>query len=289
MKELDPTDPLNYCSERYAMKQLQPGDYCLIRPERVKPTQVFVGKVEMECAKREIEKKNSSNLRAHLIDNFVPGIIGPNAEIYITDHHHFAVALFQAFLSFKRPSLHRVLYACIQADYSMMNLTSFWKQMQLQRFVFLEDERGNNITTSELPQSLKLIADNPYRTLASWLRKSNAFIKCGSKKTSKLPQCKGIQAPFFIECYWADFLRKQFPLTNFPAWPDVIPPLDDFIYRASLQLQMEAMLSIFDDAVKLALTPQASFLPGFNIERDKMPPGPVTIDNHGCPVKDYYE
>jgi len=160
--------------------------------------------------------------------------------------------------------------------------------MQLQRFVFLEDEYGNNITWQQLPESLKLIADNPYRTLASWLRKSNAYIKCGSKKTAKLDQCKGTPAPFFIECYWGDFLRKQFPLTNYPAWPDVIPPLDDFIYRASLQLQVEALLSVFDDAVKIALTPQASVLPGFNIERDKMPPAVVPIDSHGCPSKAFY-
>jgi len=236
----------------------------------------------MECAKREIEKKNSSNLRAHLVDNFVPGVIGPNSEIYITDHHHFAVALFQAFLDFHRPAIHRVLYACIQADYSTMNFTSFWRQMQIQRFVFLEDERGNNITSAQLPESLKLMADNPYRTLASWLRKSNAYIKCGSKKTAKLAQCKGTPAPFFIECYWGDFLRKQFPLSNYPAWPDVIPPLEDFIYRASLQLQTEALVSVLGDAINFALTPQASFLPGFNIERDKMPPTPVVIDRFGC-------
>jgi len=186
IKELDPNDPLNYCSELYEMKQLKAGDYCLVRPERVKPTQTFVGKVEMECTKSEIEKKNSSNLRTLLVDNFVPAVLGPNAELYITDHHHFAVALFQSFLDFKRPSIHRVLYACIQADYSMMNVSSFWRQMQIQRFVFLEDEYGNNITWQQLPESLKLIADNPYRTLSSWLRQSHAYIKCGQKKNRKV-------------------------------------------------------------------------------------------------------
>jgi hypothetical protein len=267
------------------MRKLAPGDYCLIRPERVRPTQVFVGKVEMECTKREMESKNSSDLRDYIIDNFVPAVIGPHAEFYITDHHHFAVALFQAFLEFNRPALHRVLYACIQADYSKMNSSSFWKQMKIQRFVFLEDERGKNISTSDLPPTLKLMADNPFRTIASWLRKSNAYVKCGTKKTRKLSQCQNSPAPFFLECFWGNFVRKAYPLTDYAAWPDVIPPLEDFIYRASLQLQVEAMLSVFTKAIDLALSPEANSLPGFNVERDKMVPSAVDIDNRGCVVK----
>jgi len=282
-KELDPTELINYCSARYAARQLQPGDYCLIRPERVLPTQVFVGKVEMECTKALLESYNSSELRQSLIDNFVPVIIGPKAEFYIVDHHHFAVALFQAFLDFQRPVLHRVLYACIQADYSNLNKTSFWWKMINQKFVFLEDERGHNITTADLPATLKLMADNPYRTLSSWLRKSFAFVKCGTKKTKHLTLCQNYTTPFFIECIWADYIRKYFPLKDFPAWPDVIPPLDDFIYRASLQLQTDALLTILDDTITLALSPGASFLPGYNIERDILPPKKVKIDSHGCP------
>jgi hypothetical protein len=266
------------------MKQIKPGDYCLIRPERVRPTQVFVGKVEMECTKSEIQTKSGDDLKALVMDNFVPAVIGPGAEFYITDHHHFAVAMFQAFLDFKRPALHRVLYACIQADYSSYNASTFWRQMMNQKFVFLEDEYGNNITAESLPITLKLMADNPYRTFASWLRQSNAFIKCGGKKTSHLEQCKNQPAPFFIECYWGDFIRKTYPLTNYPAWPDVIPPLDDFIYRASLQLQAEALYSIYNDSLHLALSNAASGLPGYNVQRDKMPIVKIALDGHGCVV-----
>jgi hypothetical protein len=283
-KELDPEDPFSYCPARYAAKQLQPGDYCLLRPERVHPTQVFVGKVEMECAKAQMEYLTSHELRTLLMDNYVPTVIGPNGEFFITDHHHFAVALFEAFLDYDRPVLHRVLYACIQTDYSNYNLTSFWRQMMNQRYVFLEDEHGNNITTADLPETLKLMADNPYRTFASWLRKSNAYIKCGGKKTKHLMQCKNVTAPFFIECYWADFMRKIYPLNNYPVWPDMISPESDFIYRAALQLQVEAFLSVYEEAIKVSLTNQAANLPGFNIERDKMPPAAVKIDNHGCPA-----
>jgi len=278
---LDSTVSLNYCYDRYRSTGLKKGDYCLIRPERVRPTQVFVGKVEMECTKSLFESYTSDQLRVNLMENNVPTVIGPKAEFYITDHHHFAVALFQAFLDFQRPVIHRVLYACIQEDYSQYNKSSFWKIMKERQFVFLEDERGNSITTDDLPVTLKLMADNPFRTLASWLRKGFVYIKCGSKKTKHALQCKNSTAPFFLECIWADYIRKFIPLTYYPSWPD--SPLDDFIYRASLQLQVEALVGVMNSSMSLALSTDAINLPGFNFQRDILTPTMVKIDNHGCP------
>eukprot|EP01124_Arcella_intermedia_P036076 TRINITY_DN9372_c1_g1_i1.p1 TRINITY_DN9372_c1_g1~~TRINITY_DN9372_c1_g1_i1.p1 ORF type:complete len:335 (+),score=15.29 TRINITY_DN9372_c1_g1_i1:65-1006(+) len=282
--QLDITDMRNYCSEQYLSQTLKPGDYCLIKPERVHPTQVFVGKVEMECTKSYIQSLSSADLKALLVDNMAPTVIGPGPEFYITDHHHFAVALFQAFLDFERPSLHRVLYACIQADYSALNSTLFWRKMEQQRYVFLEDEHGEKITVNQLPDNLKLMADNPYRTFASWLRKGFAYVKCGTKKTAKLPQCKNESAPFFLECLWGDHLRARFPIDHYPSIPDVRPPLKDFIYRASLQLQTEAMMSLLEEAVAFAVSPASQGMPGFNLAQDKVPPHAVPLDRHGCPM-----
>jgi len=281
--ELDPHEASNYCSSRYIKNDLKPGDYCLLRPERVRPTQVFVGKVEMECTKSEIESLNSSSLHSFIIENQVPTIIGPGPDFFITDHHHFAVAMFQAFLDFKRPTIHRVMYACIQADYSTMSMTNFWSTMKSQKFVFLEDERGNNITVDTIPDTLKLMADNPYRTFASWLRNSNAYVKCGTKQTRKLPQCKHQSAPFFLECYWADFMREKFPINDYPTQPDVYPRLKDFIYRASLQLQTEALMSVLDEALQYAVARESEGMPGFNSVQDLLPLQPVELNASGCP------
>ena len=41
--------------------------------------------------------------------------------------------------------------------------------------------------TSEIPKTLKKLRDDPYRTLARYLRTSRGFIKCGGKKTRHLP------------------------------------------------------------------------------------------------------
>jgi len=234
-----------------------------------------------------METLDSPDLRSFLMENAVPTVIGPGpdgANFYITDHHHFATALFQAFLSFKRPTVHRLLYACIQADYSQLDVDHFWIKMEEEKLVFLEDEKGNNISVQQLPDDLKLMADNPYRTLASWLRSSHAFIKCGMKKTNKLPQCKDKVAPFFIECYWADFMREKFPLNDYPIVPDPEPPIRDFIYRAALQLQTEALKSIFKEAVKYAMEPVAKNMPGYNESPNLLAPEPIQLDASGCPM-----
>jgi len=165
-----------------------------------------------------------------------------------------------------------------------MTKDEFWNKMQEQKFVFLEDEKGNNITLQQLPENLKLMSDNPYRTLASWLRSSHAFIKCGTKKTNKLQQCKDQVAPFFLECYWADHMREKFPLDRYPVVPDAFPPIEDFIYRAALQLQTEAFMSIFKDAVDYAISTESKFMPGYNLSPDKLPPDPVKLDASGCPI-----
>jgi len=285
---LDTEDPNNYCSTQYAeSKRLAAGTWCLIRPERVKPTQVYIGKVEMECTKAKIEGKSSSGLKNLLYDNEVPTVVGPNGTFYITDHHHFATALFQAFLDFKRPMIHRVLYACIQADYSTQTQPRFWQTMVQQNLVFLQNEYGMNVSVDSLPKNLKGMVDNPYRTLSTWLRSSHAFIKCGQKQTIPLPQCKNqVAAIFYLECFWAKFIHAKFPLNNYPEYPVIEPPLEDWVYSSNLQSQVEALQSIYVDAIKYAGSPAAHSMPGFNLSPDILPPTPLQISPTGCIIKD---
>jgi len=282
---LDEMDITNYCSDRLSLGSLTVGDVCLIKPERVRPTQVFIGKVEMECTKVEMESLDSPGLKKMLVDNLVPTVIGPGPDFYIVDHHHFAVALFQAFLDFKSPQIHRVLYACIQDDFSTLNKTTFWKKMIKHNYVFLEDEYGKKITYSDIPPSLKLMADNPYRTFASWMRRSFAYIKCGTKKTHKMPQCQDSSAPFYIECLWANHFREKFPMDDYPSTPDVKPDLPDFIYRASLQLQTEAMLSHFNEGILYSTSSLSKNMPGYNNVQKLLPVVPIELNNRGCPSK----
>eukprot|EP01126_Amoeba_proteus_P009476 TRINITY_DN13591_c0_g1_i11.p1 TRINITY_DN13591_c0_g1~~TRINITY_DN13591_c0_g1_i11.p1 ORF type:complete len:311 (-),score=57.02 TRINITY_DN13591_c0_g1_i11:510-1442(-) len=225
LSKLDPEDPSVYCSEMYLAGKLEAGSLCLVRPERIFPTQVYVGKTEMHCVQQELEKLDDGDLGDRLLENNVPTVVGPEGNLYLIDHHHFGLALFEAFLDFKRPMIHKVLYACVQvcfspnfhlhsfystkilvstpanrhqADYSNYSLPVFWRIMENRNYVLLRDERGNNISVSDLPTSLKALRDNPYRSLASWVRHSNGYVKCGSKGTTHLDQCLNAPAPFFF-------------------------------------------------------------------------------------------
>eukprot|EP01127_Copromyxa_protea_P006178 TRINITY_DN1599_c0_g1_i1.p1 TRINITY_DN1599_c0_g1~~TRINITY_DN1599_c0_g1_i1.p1 ORF type:complete len:325 (-),score=43.78 TRINITY_DN1599_c0_g1_i1:68-1042(-) len=283
--QLDPKDPSSYCSFQFLNKSLKKGSFCLSQPERLLPTQVYVGKVEMDCHKDKLESLSSSDLVHELISNIIPVVIGPSGNLYLTDHHHFGLALFESFLDFVNPHLHKVAYVCIQEDLHQLSETQFWTEMENQNFVMLRDEFGRNITVSQLPKSLNRLRDNPYRTLANWLRHSNGFVKCGEKHTHKLPQCQNATAPFFLECSWAEFLLANFPLTNYQEVPIVPPPIEDFIWVANLQSQATALLSILGQAIELARSPAAANMPGFNLSPDKFPPAAAIITNFGCVAK----
>merc|ERR1712187_395626 len=92
----------------------------------------------------------------------------------------------------------------------------------------------------------------------------------GSGKADKLfPQCKDGQvvAKPFIEFRWADVVRKAFA-----------PPS---IYTVSDQEQVSDFKSILPDAIKFALSPNASHLGGWNNNTPQYT-NPVTIDSRGC-------
>jgi hypothetical protein len=70
---------------------------------------------------------------------------------------------------------------------------------------------------ADLPISVKSLKDDPFRTLALYIRQSYGIVKCGGKATNKIfPQCKGgaVQARPFIEFRWANEFRKLFYSTG---------------------------------------------------------------------------
>lgn len=89
----------------------------------------------MDCFKSELESLSSSgtpslpcftyaalDLVDSLMSNNLPVVVGPKGNLYLTDHHHFALALYESFLDFKRPMIHKVLYVCVQVSCSL-----WWK------------------------------------------------------------------------------------------------------------------------------------------------------------------
>lgn len=278
---MDALDPSNYCSEKLLRGTLKRGSLCLSRPEYLTPTQMFVGKLEADCTRRKMEAMSDVALKEDLMDNVVPVVIGPGGKLYIVDHHHYAHSLFRASLSFNRPLIHRTLYVCVQLDYSSKNTSDFWDTMTAQSLTYLYDEFGHPITYPDLPSHIKDLHDNPYRSLASWVRKSFGYIKCGTKGTKNVPICqKNDTAPFFLECLWGNFIMKKFTFRNFVEEPTIRPLLDEFIFEANQQSQAAAMAYYLPDIITYCTSSAASRMPGYN--NNYLPAKPVNIDSNGC-------
>jgi len=173
---------------------------------------------------------------------------------------------------------------CVEADYSTLtNISYFWEYMAKKSYVYLYNTFGQKITYSELPANIHGMSDNPYRTLAAWVRRSYGYIKCGTKGTSKVPLCRNGTSPFFLECAWAEFLSKKFSFSNFVESPMLRPLLYNFIYSVNMQSQGAAMSSQLEAIVNYSISPAARFMPGYN--QDYLPIRPVTIDSDGCLIK----
>ena len=282
LRVLDHENPDDYCH-----RHLPPGSLCLLRPEWVHPTQSFIGHVEASCTRSLIERQSSADLKQYLMNNVVPLIIGPTTlptttfptstffqstpGYYIVDHHHLAYALYMAHLDFKRPQVHRLLYACVQFNYVNLSASHFWQQMNNQHLVFLENERGQSISIKDLPQNVKMLTDNPYRTFASWLRQSHGYLKTDDSSV------------YFLECQWADYLRVRYPLETYLMLPEQ-QMIHDFIYRAAPQLQIQALQSILQSAVAYAVSNRSVHMPGYNDQQTKYVPKPIKLDSYGCPL-----
>ena len=150
------------------------------------PTQITVGMKEVEEKKAHIEKLTHGELHTYREEHVVPVVIGPEWKYFIIDHHHFVLALELA--------NHDHCYCKIVKDLSTLPSEIFWKKMNQARWVHPYDENGKKRAISEIPSIVKKLKDDPYRSLAAFVRNTWIFKKTLSP---------------FAEFEWADFFRKH--------------------------------------------------------------------------------
>jgi hypothetical protein len=153
---------------------------------RLRPTQITVGLIEVhdKRAKLEALKKHAQQelLEAHPI----PAVWGPDGKLYITDHHHLARAAAEA----------GVESGCfwIEDDYSRLPIAQFWPKMSAACWAHPIDEHGKRQPFTEIPDHLEQLRDDPYRSLACYVRNAGGF--------DKTPTA-------YAEFLWADFFRPR--------------------------------------------------------------------------------
>jgi hypothetical protein len=158
----------------------------------LRPTQFAVGMKEVDRRIGKFQALSEKKLDAYLRRHPVPVVVGPGRIDYLVDGHHHARSCWEAG--------HRDIFVDIQADKSEMLEQPFWAFMRRSHWAHLYDEFGGGPHEPQrLPEDIRGLADDPYRSLAWAVRREGGYDK------SSLD---------FAEFKWADFFRKKIPIAQ---------------------------------------------------------------------------
>jgi hypothetical protein len=188
----------------------------------LKPTQFAVGMLEVDEKIEVVRTYNKKQLRAFIDEHSVPVVLGPDKNLYVVDHHHFLVVCYH--LGLKKVRINVI------KNLSKRNLTysQFWKWMFKSRRAYPFCQFGEGPRKAlYLPKDIRGLADDPYRSIAWFVRQAGAFENSDRN---------------FAEFKWANFFRTLKLLDR--TGPSGLP---------------KALVK----AVALAQSPAAKSLPGF--------------------------
>ena len=155
----------------------------------LRPTQITLGFREVSQKREQWRKQLRKSPRAFLSRHPVPTVLGPKGRHYLIDKHHLARALAEE-------GAETVMVEVI-SDLTVLTKPSFWIFLDNRSWCHPYDERGVRHDFSAIPKALKDLRDDPFRSLASAVRRAGGF----AKNTSP-----------FSEFLWADFLRNRMKL-----------------------------------------------------------------------------
>ena len=158
---------------------------------KLRPTQMAVGLREVD---KKIAKLKSKDGKKYLKSMPVPVVLGPRGHVYMIDHHHLARAAWEA--GYKK------VHTTLAADLSKLSDAEFWKTMKEKKWVYPYDQLGGGPHNPiDLPENVRGMADDPYRSVAGEVRERGGYEKS--------------TAPF-SEFLWAQFFRAH--LTVHPVY-----------------------------------------------------------------------
>jgi hypothetical protein len=178
------------------LKSFNPPVSIKAKLAKLRPTQMTLGYAEVAHKRKEWRKLGAKAARQFLRDHRFPAIRGPKGRLYITDHHHLGRAL-------QQEKIASVMVAVL-ADLSDLDRGEFWVLMDYQQWAHPYDAEGRRRDFSAIPKSLKLLPDDPFRSLAAEVRRDQDYPK------DETP---------FAEFLWADFFRRRIPASTLRREP----------------------------------------------------------------------
>ncbi len=188
----------------------------------LRPTQFAVGMLEVDEKIALVKTYNSKQLKQYVKENPVPVVRAPNGELYIVDHHHFLAVCYHLGIRKVRVEIVEDLKG------SKVTYRKFWDRLIRRGQTYLNCQFGNGPHREfYLPKDIRGLADDPYRSMAWFVRKGGAFNKSDRN---------------FAEFQWANFFREK---------------------RLLNRLGMAGFPLALEKAVELSQSPEAKNLPGF--------------------------
>jgi len=242
---------------------LQEGSVCIIKPEDLRPLQFGIAGIEVDCKKGRFENMTHHQLKKYLKkeQNRVNVILSSNG-VYLVDGHHMSRALLDADVSKK----HKKIYCNVLANLVHLDMDEFWDELLMNNRIWLYDEKGYcPLAPEHLPIQLSNMLDDPYRTLAWMVQHAGGFQKSGID---------------FEDFQWTNFFRQRIDLStnsrvrlqsahdlghiyqynNLTSWTwcQVRPNS-----RRCIPDQLRSLETILPLALKLSVSDEASYLPGY--------------------------
>jgi hypothetical protein len=159
----------------------------------LRPTQLTVGMLEVEHKRKRLAALSPKDQQELLEAHPMPTIVGPDKQLYITDHHHLARAALDA----------GVAEACFEVDddLSSLGMKAFWEKMNKNQWVHPLDQNGVRHHYAAIPEHLEQLVDDVYRSLG-FVRDAGGY--------DKTPTA-------FAEFIWADFFRRNIAIEDVTA------------------------------------------------------------------------
>src|SRR6185312_8525230 len=135
----------------------------------IRPTQFSVGRREVERRANKLRAMSDSALDRFLAGKPVKGVLGPGGKFFAVDGHHLALAAKKAGI--------KSVYVQILGDFSDLSRAEFWRKMDKKGWLYLLKQGRGPLTPRSLPRTLSQMTDDPYRSLASAVRRLGGFEK----------------------------------------------------------------------------------------------------------------
>jgi hypothetical protein len=157
-----------------------------VKVHDLRPTQITVGMIEVHDKIRELGDLKPHEQRDFLAAHPMPAVRRDDDELYITDHHHLGRALWESGVE--------NAFVIVEKEWRNLGLPHFWQAMIQAHWAHPIDARGERRPYREIPDHLKQLRDDVYRSLAAYVRAAGGYDKTPTP---------------FAEFAWADWFRHR--------------------------------------------------------------------------------